>query len=67
MHHDCCNGVTLHPTKPILATSSGQHHFELVDEDTNSKGINTIKEIKAIPKENSLIFWWCGKSSSNYN
>lgn len=45
-HFDCCNGVSLHPSKPILATSSGQHHFSATQK----------------AKENSLIFWWYGRS-----
>lgn len=51
VHHDCCNGVSFHPCQPILATSSGQHHFD-VD--------NSLAAIK----ENSLIFWWYGPTAN---
>lgn len=40
MHKDCCNGVSIHPSKSILATSSGQHHFPndiWVDDETKIK------------------------------
>lgn len=51
----------MHPTKPILATSSGQHHFDLSDimqtEADNNNG--SAKKIR----ENSLIIWWCGKTT----
>ncbi|XP_031621676.1 telomerase Cajal body protein 1 homolog [Contarinia nasturtii] len=59
VHRDCCNGVSLHPTKAILATSSGQHHFEL--SDMNDVDNNNEGRIK-MPRENSLILWWCGKT-----
>lgn len=52
LHHDCCNGVSLHPSRPILATASGQHHFIGVDKDIALKS--------SAVQENSLIFWWCG-------
>lgn len=52
----------MHPTKPILATSSGQHHFELNDTLLNDAA-NVNGDIKK-PRENSLILWWCGKTTS---
>lgn len=69
MHHDCCNGVSIHPTKPILATSSGQHH-NIEDESVNdvSEGINgeVVNGIQSAASnrltENALILWWCGLS-----
>lgn len=27
LHRDCCNSVSIHPLRPILATGSGQYHF----------------------------------------
>lgn len=55
----------MNPVRPVIASSSGQHHFngkisdgseseEAMDVDLNSN------ETKV--KENSLIFWWCGKT-----
>lgn len=51
LHHDSCNGVSLHPSQPVMATSSGQHHF-----DQTNEGIQM--------QENSLIFWWHGKDKN---
>lgn len=69
MHKDCCNGVSIHPSKPILATSSGQHHFsdniwlddDLIKIENNDKFQNG-KEINKneMVFENSLEFWWIG-------
>ncbi|CAG9788362.1 unnamed protein product [Diatraea saccharalis] len=28
LHNDCCNSVSVHPLRPILATGSGQYHFK---------------------------------------
>ncbi|CAH2041316.1 unnamed protein product, partial [Iphiclides podalirius] len=28
LHKDCCNSVSIHPFRPILATGSGQYHFK---------------------------------------
>lgn len=55
LHRDCCNGVSLHPTRPIFATASGQHHFIGIDEDIALKS--------ATVQENSLIFWWYGNTN----
>lgn len=44
--------MSLHPTLPILATSTGQHH---VDDE--------YLEDDKILKENSLCFWWIGEKS----
>ncbi|CAH0400214.1 unnamed protein product [Chilo suppressalis] len=27
LHNDCCNSISIHPLRPILATGSGQFHF----------------------------------------
>lgn len=33
VHNDCVNGVSLHPTLPLLATASGQRHNDENDDD----------------------------------
>ncbi|XP_059062787.1 telomerase Cajal body protein 1 homolog [Achroia grisella] len=37
VHKDCCNSVSIHPYRPIMATGSGQYHFsdpeKLLDEN----------------------------------
>ncbi|XP_068632280.1 telomerase Cajal body protein 1 homolog [Battus philenor] len=40
LHKDCCNSVSIHPCRPILATGSGQYHFKdpvlLIDDEKES-------------------------------
>lgn len=49
VHRDCCNGVTFHPTKNIVATSSGQHHnFSEMADNPEMEGF----------VENSLNLWY---------
>ncbi|XP_045476488.1 telomerase Cajal body protein 1 homolog [Harmonia axyridis] len=55
LHSDCCNGVSLHPTKPILATSSGQHHTMDPLHHTRS----------SFSYENSLCMWWLGNQQED--
>lgn len=56
LHHDCCNGVALHRTRPVLATCSGQHHFG------DAAAVDEEGERCERTKENSLIMWWYGAS-----
>ncbi|CAH1116130.1 unnamed protein product [Phaedon cochleariae] len=50
LHSDCCNGVSLHPSRPILATASGQHHsMDPLHHTRNS-----------MQYENALSMWWVG-------
>ncbi|OWR47892.1 hypothetical protein KGM_206702 [Danaus plexippus plexippus] len=70
LHKDCCNSLSIHPLRPILATGSGQYHFEDpaqdleenfgVQEDITEtdKGLRNDKYSKIA--ENSLGFWWIG-------
>lgn len=50
LHSDCCNGVSLHPYRPILATASGQHHA--MDPLHHSR--------HSLQYENALCMWWIG-------
>lgn len=50
LHNDCCNGVSLHPYRPVLATASGQHHA--LDPLMHSR--------TAMVYENALCMWWVG-------
>lgn len=50
LHTDCCNGVSLHPYRPILASSSGQHHT--LDPLHHTRSV--------LVYENALIMWWVG-------
>ena len=58
LYSDSLNGISIHPFYPIIATSSGQFHFddEYLDEDE-----------LVVPSENSLNMWWIGKSVNNEN
>ncbi|XP_040271158.1 telomerase Cajal body protein 1 isoform X2 [Bufo bufo] len=62
---DCVNGVSLHPSLPILATTSGQRKFpESEDsEDESHQEAEGAKRSRA--GENALQLWWCGGSSSD--
>jgi len=50
LHSDSCNGVSLHPYKPVLATASGQHHS--TDPLHHSRSSSSY--------ENALCMWWVG-------
>ncbi|XP_014355820.2 telomerase Cajal body protein 1 homolog [Papilio machaon] len=71
LHKDCCNSVSIHPCRPILATGSGQYHFkdplaitsdEKIDEiEKNQDTKEFISDMKYSDEaENSLVFWWTG-------
>nr|CAG4643987.1 EOG090X06W9 [Lepidurus arcticus] len=53
-HQDCVNGISLHPSLPIIATSSGQRHFPSVDDDDDS---SVLLNFESIREENSLKLW----------
>ncbi|XP_055636944.1 telomerase Cajal body protein 1 homolog [Toxorhynchites rutilus septentrionalis] len=48
LHRDCCNGVSFHPSIPIVATASGQFHA-------------TDDSAESLEQENALTLWWVGK------
>lgn len=53
-HDDCVNGVSLHPTMPVYATTSGQRKFpELSDDDSDT--LFTFKHLEEA--DNSLKLW----------
>ncbi|CAF4875594.1 unnamed protein product [Pieris macdunnoughi] len=65
LHRDCCNSISIHPCRPILATGSGQYH--LVDpttmdgENDDEIEYQRIEHMKySKESENSLVFWWIG-------
>jgi len=53
LHSDCVNGVSLHPWRPILATTSGQRHFDQYDSDEGGNENNLNKDCQ----EFSMKFW----------
>ncbi|GBM01993.1 hypothetical protein AVEN_269586-1 [Araneus ventricosus] len=58
-HKDCVNGISLHPTYPLLCSSSGQRKFpDLLSEDDDQIFARELPE-----RDNSLRLWWIGKCS----
>ncbi|XP_041373381.1 telomerase Cajal body protein 1-like [Gigantopelta aegis] len=58
-HEDAVNGISVHPSLPLFATSSGQRHFTLQgdssDSDTEESGITSATN----RYDNSLRIWSC--------
>ncbi|XP_020822083.2 telomerase Cajal body protein 1 [Phascolarctos cinereus] len=61
--NDCTNGVSLHPSMPLLATSSGQRVFpeptNSEDEEGQASGVPLLSVSHAHP-DFRLQLWWCG-------
>ncbi|KAH9371248.1 hypothetical protein HPB48_020696 [Haemaphysalis longicornis] len=55
-HDDCVNGVSLHPSLPIYATTSGQRRFPELCEDDNSDSLFTLED--NVKMDSSLRLWW---------
>ena len=54
--------VSIHPQRPLLATSSGQRRFAgdvqvTVSEDEDEDNLNAEFNVKKIPKENCVKIW----------
>lgn len=58
LHHDCCNGAAFHPTLPIIATTSGQHHCAAFA-DSDQEGDEGESDVVTV--ENSLNLWYLWK------
>ncbi|XP_049852929.1 telomerase Cajal body protein 1-like isoform X1 [Schistocerca gregaria] len=67
-HNDCVNGLSIHKQYPVLATCSGQRHFEDLFSDSSSDTDQSpteydsdcrITKVKT-KSENSLKLWWVG-------
>ncbi|XP_041443320.1 telomerase Cajal body protein 1 isoform X3 [Xenopus laevis] len=52
---DCINGISLHPSMPLLATASGQRKFPELGEDSGDETDGP----PGVAGENSLQLWWC--------
>ncbi|XP_069623533.1 telomerase Cajal body protein 1 [Ranitomeya imitator] len=61
---DCVNGISLHPSLPILATSSGQRRFP-ESEDSGDESPPEASAKSSSAGENALQLWWCGGGSSD--
>ncbi|XP_077554232.1 telomerase Cajal body protein 1 homolog [Haemaphysalis longicornis] len=55
-HDDCVNGVSLHPSLPIYATTSGQRRFPELCEDDNSDSFFALED--NVKMDSSLRLWW---------
>lgn len=53
LHNDCCNSVSIHPCRPILATGSGQYHFK--DPLNSGEENDNNEENDKIIEENVLV------------
>ncbi|CAH0686281.1 unnamed protein product [Spodoptera exigua] len=54
LHKDCCNSISLHPLRPILATGSGQYHIRPpVPSSPEKKLNNQDSTLPMIKKESS--------------
>ncbi|KAF7236745.1 Telomerase Cajal body protein 1 [Varanus komodoensis] len=60
---DCVNGVSLHPSLPLLATASGQRTFpDLWDEEAETEG-DAPSSCRPAHGDNSLQLWWCSSDA----
>ena len=64
----CCSPMmndSLHPTLPVLATSSGQRRFALrgdYESDGDGDGSEALAEVFEPPfTDNSVALWWSGR------
>ncbi|XP_040202762.1 telomerase Cajal body protein 1 [Rana temporaria] len=60
---NCVNGISLHPSLPILATTSGQRTFP-ESEDSSDESPATERPKHSLAGENCLQLWWCGGSQA---
>ncbi|KAM9111374.1 LOW QUALITY PROTEIN: telomerase Cajal body protein 1 [Pangshura tecta] len=63
---DCVNGISLHPSLPLLASASGQREFpEPWDsgEDDEEGGPGPQRPARG---QNCLQLWWCGENEGHH-
>ncbi|XP_063157752.1 telomerase Cajal body protein 1 [Candoia aspera] len=63
---DCINGISLHPSLPLLASASGQRKFpDLLDsgEDEEKEGGDRLPGHPGAQGDNSLRLWWCSSAA----
>ncbi|CAH1636801.1 unnamed protein product [Spodoptera littoralis] len=53
LHKDCCNSISIHPLRPILATGSGQYHLRRPMTSPEPKINNQDSTLPIIKKESS--------------
>jgi len=58
-HSDCANGISIHPTLPVMVTTSGQRKFsEPPHSDDSEDNSDELLTEKYISSDNSLRLWW---------
>lgn len=56
LHQDCLNGVSFHPSYPIVATASGQRHYRRFVDDDQPEGSAIFQPLP--DGDNSVKLWW---------
>jgi len=61
-HNDCTNGISIHPKRSLVATSSGQRRFAgdvqvTISEDEDEENLSAEFNLKKIPRENCVKIW----------
>ncbi|CAH2272667.1 telomerase Cajal body 1 [Pelobates cultripes] len=62
--NDCVNGISLHPSYPLLATASGQRKFPELN-DSGDESREEERSPHGSMGENSLQLWWCGSETQS--
>ncbi|XP_006112202.1 telomerase Cajal body protein 1 [Pelodiscus sinensis] len=63
---DCVNGISLHPSLPMLASASGQREFlEPWDSSEEDEGGGSGHPQRPAGGQNCLQLWWCGESGGH--
>ncbi|XP_032661652.1 telomerase Cajal body protein 1 [Chelonoidis abingdonii] len=64
---DCVNGISLHPSLPLLASASGQREFlepwDSAEEDEEGGPGPPQRPARG---QNCLQLWWCGESGEHH-
>ncbi|XP_067410012.1 telomerase Cajal body protein 1 [Emydura macquarii macquarii] len=60
---DCVNGISLHPSLPLLASASGQRAFPEpgASGEEDEEGGGSSSPHRPAPSQNCLQLWWCAE------
>ncbi|XP_065273005.1 telomerase Cajal body protein 1 [Emys orbicularis] len=63
---DCVNGISLHPSLPLLASASGQREFpDPWDSSEEDEEVGPGPPQRPARGQNCLQLWWCGESGGH--